>query len=273
MVSFYASLIGLICLLLQTDYCTSFYRSCQIHTRYQHQLSSVVERKPAVVEKTAAERSAELATYDEMTNNFLSASEASGFLIRLLELKDVNRATQLVVDSHFEAPFVNDNIDTGSIKSNIVNPIMNFVNNHLRNELAKQVMDGLLVRARNRLRYPSVSKSSESMIVAAYNDKNKIVGVIEVYPTKEAYICNLSVSSEVRRRGLGRFLCTLTEDLVKSHWGTNKVTLQVEQSNIRAKRLYESMDYEIGAVKMASLYGYESIIGKKRPLINYSKQL
>lgn len=208
-------------------------------------------------------------TYDEMSNKFICASEASGFSIKLLEWKDINRATKLVVDSHFEAPF---ETKEEAKNSNIVHPILNLVNNHLRNDLIRQVKDGFVTRAYNRLKYPSICKTADSMIVAAY-DKDKIVAVIEVYPTQEAYICNLSVCSGVRRRGLGRFMCILIEDLVRSYWGTSAVSLHVEQTNTRAKNLYESMDYEMKSVKMASLYAYESLIGKKRPLINYIKQL
>lgn len=253
------------------EQCYAFNGVTAVGTRYQlPELASVLE-KSEVLEPILKE--VPFSAYNAMTNKFEHASEISGFSIKLLELVDLRRATQLVVDSHFEKPF--EESDGDSMKSKIIKPISQWANNYLRNDLYRQVLDGFVTRAHRRLKYPTVSLSRESAIIAAYDTKNpkKIVGVIEVYPTKEAYICNLSVASEVRRRGLARVMCALTEDLVKSHWGTYTITLHVERPNIRARNLYESLDYQQTSVKKASLYGYESFIGVKRELINYAKTL
>lgn len=66
-------------------------------------------------------------------------------------------------------------------------------------------------------------------------------------PSKEdqPYLCNLCVSRDYRRQGLGKALCQLGEQLVMKHWARNKLYLHVEESNIVASALYQSMGYTI----------------------------
>jgi len=96
-------------------------------------------------------------------------------------------------------------------------------------------------------------------------DSNPIVGIVEISLEKpdgnlapavqifprppptdndQAYLCNLCVSKQHRRTGMGKALCQLSEQLVVKHWGRKQMYLHVEDSNDAARTLYTSMGYE-----------------------------
>jgi len=96
-------------------------------------------------------------------------------------------------------------------------------------------------------------------------DNNPIVGIVEISLEKpdgnlapavqifprppptdkdQAYLCNLCVSKQHRRTGMGKALCQLSEQLVVKHWGRKQMYLHVEDSNVAARTLYNSMGYE-----------------------------
>ena len=78
--------------------------------------------------------------YDDNQNSFIDDRvdfPGSPFYFSLLELKDVNRATNLVVDCHYIAPFLAE--EMGS-RPPVVNPVLKFLNNYFRNCLKRQVM-------------------------------------------------------------------------------------------------------------------------------------
>lgn len=67
----------------------------------------------------------------------------------------------------------------------------------------------------------------------------------EVKDMDQPYLCNLCVSPRYRRKGLGKLVCELAEELVQIHWKKDMMYLHVEQNNIPAQNLYLNMGYEL----------------------------
>jgi ribosomal protein S18 acetylase RimI-like enzyme len=61
-------------------------------------------------------------------------------------------------------------------------------------------------------------------------------------PERVAYICNLSVRSSWRRRGLGSSLLTACESIAR-HWGSDEVYLHVGADKERLLRMYRGHGY------------------------------
>jgi ribosomal protein S18 acetylase RimI-like enzyme len=57
------------------------------------------------------------------------------------------------------------------------------------------------------------------------------------------HICNLCVSADYRRAGVGTILMSLAEDLMMNHWKKDKIFLHVEQSNYAARAMYAKLGY------------------------------
>lgn len=133
---------------------------------------------------------------------------------------------------------------------------------------------GMRSRSGNRLWNPSLSLNTNSFILVAtpagppLNGKNpEIAAIVEIcveapggklappianpFRPKAAkleeqpYLCNLCVGKAFRRKGLGKLLCELSEELVQIHWDKNIMFLHVEQSNTAAQALYLGMGYEL----------------------------
>jgi ribosomal protein S18 acetylase RimI-like enzyme len=73
--------------------------------------------------------------------------------------------------------------------------------------------------------------------------EGQIVGCAYLYLNKSSgYIFNVNVNQANRRQGVGRQLMNRLEDITKAH-NRPLLALQVEDSNIPAKRLYEQLGY------------------------------
>uniref|UniRef100_A0A7S4KAF5 WW domain-containing protein n=1 Tax=Guillardia theta TaxID=55529 RepID=A0A7S4KAF5_GUITH len=84
-------------------------------------------------------------------------------------------------------------------------------------------------RARNELRKAPLIEVANAVLPENY-------GLIPV-------LSNLAVSERSRGSGLGRRLCQECESIVKS-WGFREIFLLVEEQNVAARKLYESLGYQ-----------------------------
>jgi len=89
-----------------------------------------------------------------------------------------------------------------------------------------------------------------------------IVGSLWVGPqsigrTDDWWVWNVEIAEEFRGRGFGRRAMELAEDLVREHGGTT-LGLNVFGFNTGARRLYESLGYDVAAVRMSKALDPES---------------
>ncbi len=59
----------------------------------------------------------------------------------------------------------------------------------------------------------------------------------------EPYLCNLCIAPAYRRRGLGRKLCQICEEIVLKEWKRDRIYLHVENKNLAAQSLYSKSGY------------------------------
>lgn len=127
---------------------------------------------------------------------------------------------------------------------------------------------GMNSRSGNRLTSPSLNLSTESFILAiTYPNESDIIATAEIFlkqpdnknmpsafknPFKsiipkaslQPYICNVCVSPDYRRKGLGKMICKLSEEFVQIYWNKKSMYLHVDQINLKAIRMYEGMGYK-----------------------------
>jgi len=151
---------------------------------------------------------------------------------------------------------------------------------------------GFETRSRSRLSEPSLRPSRESFILGATaKNMTTLLGVVEILlerptgklapaiqvfprpgrPTAQdqPYLCNLCVKNYYRRRGLGKTLIALSEQLVLKHWQRDRMYLHVINSNADAQRLYEAMGYD----KTRGMNRIEAKIKGMQNLSYYTKKL
>jgi ribosomal protein S18 acetylase RimI-like enzyme len=120
---------------------------------------------------------------------------------------------------------------------------------------------GIAEDLRHRLRSNS-SNSHHSQFqqqvcsIAVYTDRERsqVVGTIEVgmrtnnyyrsTPHRYAYISNLAVSRDFRRRGVAQELLINCEQIVRS-WGYTELHLHVMGNNDRGRSLYQKLGYDL----------------------------
>ena len=76
------------------------------------------------------------------------------------------------------------------------------------------------------------------------------VGPQSIGRTDEWWVWNVEIAEEYRGRGFGRRAMELAEDLVREH-GATSLGLNVFGFNTAARRLYESLGYDVAAVRMS----------------------
>jgi hypothetical protein len=78
------------------------------------------------------------------------------------------------------------------------------------------------------------------------------------------------VADKHKRKGLGKMLCQLCEELVQIHWGKDVMYLHVEQRNSAAQALYKGLGYTIVTPGLSAwerkLHGMEGILYYSKPL-------
>jgi GNAT superfamily N-acetyltransferase len=127
---------------------------------------------------------------------------------------------------------------------------------------------GIMCRSRFRLRNPSMILSSDAFIlVATERGSKKIAGLVEINlvdpdggkcdvlsnpfrslepkPVSEPYLCNLCVAAAHKRKGLGKLLCEVAQELVVTHWKMNTMHLHFFSKNTAASALYIGMGYKL----------------------------
>jgi ribosomal protein S18 acetylase RimI-like enzyme len=118
---------------------------------------------------------------------------------------------------------------------------------------------GIAEDLRHRLRSHTSSHhqlQQQVCSIAVYSDdgQSQVIGTIEVgvrtthyrqpSPYRYAYISNLAVSRDFRRRGVAQQLLVNCERLTKE-WGYTELHLHVMGDNTRGRNLYEKLGYEI----------------------------
>jgi len=120
--------------------------------------------------------------------------------VELLNISMIEQASMLLTTAHYQ-PL--------EMKLEILNPRWEFltklvmrVDEHFRMQLYDRVLRGFLSRSYGRLHQPTLDYSQESLIlVATHRGSGEVVGITEIYPTKDTYLCNLAVHPLFRRRG------------------------------------------------------------------------
>eukprot|EP01038_Epipyxis_sp_PR26KG_P009982 gene9982-13432_t len=125
---------------------------------------------------------------------------------------------------------------------------------------------GFWNRAGSRLKNPSIQPSIDSVIIGMtyFNDTSKLIGLVElcwqepngllgdpfhlpfqfnIPKSAEPYLCNLCVSPDYRRLGIGKYLCLQCESLIKRQWNRDILYLHVEKSNKGAIEFYRNLGY------------------------------
>jgi len=74
------------------------------------------------------------------------------------------------------------------------------------------------------------------------------------YPQESFYISNLAVDSKYRNQGIGQQLLSNCIDEAATHSGS--VYISVDVDNVRAKKLYESMGFQLVQEKVIRLGGF-----------------
>jgi len=74
------------------------------------------------------------------------------------------------------------------------------------------------------------------------------------YPQESFYIGNLAVTSRYRNQGIGQQLLSNCIDEAAARSGS--VYISVDVDNVRAKKLYESMGFQIVQEKVIGLGGF-----------------
>lgn len=125
---------------------------------------------------------------------------------------------------------------------------------------------GLRFRSRQRLAKPSMALTADSVILAAtVRGTTEIAALVEIHllkpdggfvpmfgnpfrsstavATDQPYLYNLCVANAHRKKGLGRLICEVAQELVLIHWKKEFMSLHVHKSNVAANALYKAMGY------------------------------
>jgi ribosomal protein S18 acetylase RimI-like enzyme len=216
--------------------------------------------------------------------------------IYLLERKDLNAAAELAMNC-FYTPRLKLNMDgMEGWEKWLWENIMRFYTEMDKSDSRNGNYLGFWSRSRKRLDVPSFELTTDSFILAATSATNgcpdELAAVVEICletpngqlappiqspfrsivpnPTEQPYLCNLCVADKHKRKGLGKMLCQLCEELVQIHWGKDVMYLHVEQRNSAAQALYKGLGYTIVTPGLSAwerkLHGMEGILYYSKPL-------
>ncbi len=73
------------------------------------------------------------------------------------------------------------------------------------------------------------------------------------YPIGSFYIGNLAVAAEYRNQGIGRQL--ISQCIAEAKAAFSTIFISVDVSNVRAQKLYESLGFQVVAIKTIRLFG------------------
>lgn len=118
-------------------------------------------------------------------------------------------------------------------------------------EEVSKPLDNLIVRFNNEY----IEAKEDNFILGAFNEENKMIGVIGLHRERriklrhKATIWGMYVSKEYRKKRFGKLLLFEVLNIAKSMEGLEQLNLCVVSSNIKAKNLYESMNFETYAIE------------------------
>lgn len=192
------------------------------------------------------------------------------FSFQVLSEYDLNNAADLVAQAHFEPHTAPPSLNA---LAPVLHPFYHLWNQFLLMHLTNKIKAGFHYRARDRLVQPHIGHSEDSMIIIArHMNTGDIAGIVEAYPSNPSYVCNLSVDSKYRRQGLGKLLCQIVEDFLAIQWRIDSIYLHVDQSNDVARKLYESLNYQVSDNPI--IYKTEqNLYFPKRVYVEYVKRL
>lgn len=221
---------------------------------------------------------------------------SSDYTISLLGEEEVQTAAELIVHCHYK-PLRQRFPRSPRLLG------LHFLDHYLAHHFRNSVRQGFRLRCPQRLLSPSCQRNEESIIflckklkkkvsfseeeeeeeekkkiiVNEENEKDELVGLVEVYPTHTPYLCNLSILSTYRRQGLGRYLIHLVETFLREVWREEDVVLHVEEGNRPALAFYQALGYhrmgKIPPEPFALPHVDHLLSGGSRSLVRFYKPL
>lgn len=193
------------------------------------------------------------------------------YALKLLTWDGVAGATNFVVDCHFQS--VVHHVPLPAWASEKALQTFPTIDHMRRNMLVSQMLRGFQSRSRQRLKDPNLDLTTESAIITAIErSSDQLVGLVEIYPEEEVYLCNLAVARSERRKGIGRLLCKACERVAAEAWGRSSIGLNVDRRNAAAITLYESLGYVANAERGRPAAWEDLLLGNTN-LLSYSKHL
>jgi ribosomal protein S18 acetylase RimI-like enzyme len=220
--------------------------------------------------------------------------ESNEWHFHLLESRDLTAASELALEA-FYSPRITLSLQrmTGPEKW-LWSNLYNFYSAVDQSDTRNGNYLGMRSRSGGRLDNPSFRISTDSFILAATpkNDPTQLAAIVEICieepsgklappianpfrnkaakASEQPYLCNLCVSKAHRRKGLGKLICELSEELVQIHWNKDIMYLHVEKSNMAAQALYVGMGYELVTPGLSAfekkMEGMENILYYSNPL-------
>ena len=235
--------------------------------------------------------SKELSNLGDVCGNSLDCGD---WRIGLLEEKELGRAVDISMDGFFKPKLILNENGMGSFERYIARNVVGAFTNFERKDAQISNYIGFKTRSDRRLSNPNLELSKYSFILAAFEiSTDTIVGIVEVSleepdgmlappvqsPFKRdpeigdmPYLCNLSIDSKYRRKGLGKLLCRACENIVICFWKKDTIYLHVEASNLPAQRLYINMGYVPATIKIPvwqrHMMGVDNVLYFKKQLID-----
>ena len=100
-----------------------------------------------------------------------------------------------------------------------------------------------------------IKPAKDKFVLGAFNDVNSLLGIVTFVREKERKFCHkgdvfgMYVKAEYRRLGLGRSLMNRLIKEAKKCGGLEQIRLTVVSNNDSAKKLYQSIGFEVYGVE------------------------
>ena len=210
----------------------------------------------------------------EFPSRELMPTSSKDWDFHLLETSDLRAASELALECFYTPRITLSLNGMSNTEKWVWGGIINFYGAVDKSDTRNGNYLGMKSRSGNRLSRPSLSLTTDSFILVAtpagYQkgaSPPELAAIVEICVEKpggklappianpfrqkvarddeQPYLCNLCVGKAYRRRGLGRLICELAEELVQIHWDRKIMYLHVEKSNTAAQALYLGMGYQL----------------------------
>ena len=217
----------------------------------------------------------------------------------LLETRDLTEASELALECFYSPRLTLSLEGMSEAEKWVWGGVINFYTAVDKSDTRNGNYLGMRSRSGSRLSSPTLSLSTDSFILVATpaihlldRSKPEIAAIVEICveqpggklappvanpfrskaakDSEQPYLCNLCVGKAFRRRGLGRLICELSEELVQMHWKKDMMYLHVEQSNRAAQALYLGMGYQLVS---PGLSAWEKKMEGMENILYYSNRL